>query len=625
MNSIIEFFPVWTQALGWTLLNSLWQAMIVTLLVAIALRLIPSRMSHIRYVVACAGMAFTVLFTAATFIYLSGDGGTAKRSELPYPGLAATAAVEEKTSVPAQELFSLAMSELASNMPLIILCWCAGAIFFSLRMISGWWYISKLRTESFVMTDAWSERLQVLAGQLGINRVVTLAQSARIHSPMVIGCLKPIVLVPAGMLAGLSTEQVETIFVHELAHIRRHDYIINLIQSFIEALFFFNPFVWIISGIIRREREYCCDDTVITNHGSKLAYAQALARLEESRLMRAAFALSLAENKNQLLNRIKRMMEKSSKNYSGRDRLIPAMLLVVGLICASWLTITTDGKTRDATTPATQVAADTVIKKNERSGRYSRRSVTTYDEKGQPHEEVVESYDGDEEMREALAPLMAFDFAMPPVPVEPFLPPAFPDLSGFEIPVPPGFRLDTIPAFHYRSGEEWKEFSRAFEKKFREHFSDFYKSNEKDFEKMMRELEENFSHNFEHEWVNNIHDMALADLAEEKAVKEMEISIQQMAEQALEAEARVREQMSGQMEDLKALEADMKRKEADMRAEMLIEDGYLGKNEKLETINWRSDNVLEVNGKSIKKADREKYNEVRQKYFRKSSIYRYVE
>ena len=110
-------------------------------------------------------------------------------------------------------------------------------------------------------------------------------------------------------------------------------------QSFMEAIYFFNPFVWMISGIIRQEREHCCDDAVVKFYGNPLAYVRALATLEETRFSKSGLALSFAQDKNQLLNRIKRIMEKSVTTYSGRERIIPVALLIIGLICASWLTI----------------------------------------------------------------------------------------------------------------------------------------------------------------------------------------------------------------------------------------------------------------------------------------------
>lgn len=653
MNGITELLPSWTQALGWTLLNSLWQAITLLLLVVIALRITPSRLSQVRYIIACAGMALIVVLNATTFIYLFNQSPTQITAVSINDMIAGSTSASAPVHV-AENWITILTGIVASNMPVIILCWAAGALFFALRMVSAWWYVSRLRTESFVIHDAWNDRLQKLARQLNINRAITLAQSARIHSPMVIGCLKPIVLVPMGMLAGLPAEQIETIFIHELAHIRRHDYIINLVQSFVETIFFFNPFVWIISSIIRREREYCCDDTVIAKHGSALIYARALAQLEEARLTNAAFALSLAKSKNQLLNRIKRIMEKSAKNYSGRDRLIPAVLLVVGLICASWLTITSEPEQHNRETAGQ--AADTVIKNNKKSASYSRRSITTYDEKGQPHEQVVESYDGDEDMREALMPLTSFELAIPPTPVEPFASPMFDfvspmfGMSGFEPPVPPifNFQADTIPVgFHYRQDKDWKEFSEAFEKKFSEHFSDFYKSNEKDFEKMMKELEENFKADFGDNWKEH-HERMLADMGhEEEAMKQMERSIHQIEEQARKAEELARKQSDvwvdrqhdhaermeheaqRHAERAEAMEHDMKRMEADMHAfedelaEALRKDGYLGKDERLETINW-SDEGLNVNGKSIKKSDLKKYSELRKKYL-KGHTYWYVE
>ena len=161
--------------------------------------------------------------------------------------------------------------------------------------------------------------------------------------------------------------------------------------------------MWIISGIIRREREHCCDDAVIKVHGNALAYAQALATLEEARLSRTGLALSFADNKKQLLNRIKRIMEKSVQSYSGRERIIPAILLITGLICASWLTIQKKESERDQVKQSDvvkeiPVSADTTIK-IEMSGRYYKKTVTTVDKDGKPHEEVTEGYDGDEEVR----------------------------------------------------------------------------------------------------------------------------------------------------------------------------------------------------------------------------------
>jgi beta-lactamase regulating signal transducer with metallopeptidase domain len=185
-----------------------------------------------------------------------------------------------------------------------------------MRLFGGWLKVQRLRASAIPVEEQWNERLRILARKLKVNQLVLLAESAMTEAPVVIGYFKPMILIPLGMLGGLSTEQLESIITHELIHIRRRDYLVNLLQSVLEILFFFNPFVWVISGIIRREREHCCDDAVIALHGNPLAYAHALTALEEAKLSRAGIALSLAEDKNQLLNRIKRIMEKSVRTYS---------------------------------------------------------------------------------------------------------------------------------------------------------------------------------------------------------------------------------------------------------------------------------------------------------------------
>jgi bla regulator protein BlaR1 len=682
MNVSAEFFP-WTQAIGWTLIHSLWQGLIVCALISLLIKWIPTRYSSMRYSIACAGLGCILLLSLSTLLYLNAEASkpsVGNHNAIAYYSVQESPKMKD-TSLSLMSITDEVKAAIQPNMDFILLLWCAGTLIFTLRMASGWWYISRLQTEALPLQDEWSELLQKLAGQLNIKRVVTLAQSSRIHAPLVIGFLKPIVLIPSGMVAGLSTEQIETIFVHELAHIRRHDYIINLLQTFIEALFFFNPFVWILSGIIRREREYCCDDAVLMK-GSPLAYARALARLEEERLSKAMFALSLAENKNQLLNRIKRIMEKSAKNYSGKDRLVPALLLIVGLICASWLTIGTD---RPATIhvkePATSVLApDTVIKKLDKAKR-SKTTIITYDETGTPHENVIEEYegDGDFDMDD-----MNFSFDMPGVPSFPAFPamPEFPSIQAFSgmpamepvpgvspvpdiafsmppFPVMPGvpgveplefsygsFGFDTIPGgFHFRSGEDWEEFSKAFEEKFKEQFGDFYKTHEKDFEKMMKELEKNFEAGFnadeirfqDQEWARASQEMARVNekiaqsqhSAHADQARHAEELRKEAVEHQQELNQQIKESMEKRSEELRALAEDMKAREQEMRIteskmkvfqedlkELLVKDGYMDKEEKIRNINWDDDGEIEINGKKIKEKDRQKYNDLHDKHFK---------
>jgi hypothetical protein len=145
---------------------------------------------------------------------------------------------------------------------------------------------------------------------------------------MMIGAIKPVILLPIATMNHLSTEQVEAILLHELAHIRRHDYLLNIFQTIAEALLFFNPFVWLISRVIRREREHCCDDMVISCNASPLSYAQALAILENDRINTNQLALAATGNKNQLLNRIKRIMEMKKSNINSAQLTIIIVAII---------------------------------------------------------------------------------------------------------------------------------------------------------------------------------------------------------------------------------------------------------------------------------------------------------
>jgi bla regulator protein BlaR1 len=614
----------WIEALGWTLLHSVWQSLLCLLLVLVLLRCLPSSLSAIRYGIATANLFLIFIASIATFILLSNSAPSISNESvtvLQHPG-------PYSTSVGERNFFAFALNSLASffqtNLQLIVLAWGMGASLFSLRVLGGWWSLNKIKGSAVPANEAWSQMVQSLAVELGINRVIALGESALIQVPVVIGYIKPVILLPLGMLSGLSTAQLESIFIHELIHIRRGDYIVNLIQIFLEALFFFNPFIWIISGIIRREREHCCDDAVIKVHGNALAYAQALATLEEARLSRSGLALSFADNKKQLLNRIKRIMERSVQSYSGRERIIPAILLITGLICASWLTIqrkeSETHQVRQADViKAVPVSADTSIKiKIEMSGGHYKKTVTKFDKDGKPHEEVTEGYDGDEELQPLLAQ-MDFELAIPPVPVIPEI-----DVSCSEvwrnmrrdmimamqaIPASPeliinNFHLDTIPiptppGFDWHQNGNWDEFSREFEK-----FGDFFEMHGEEFEAMTKQLETNFNERSMEEFAAQMEQHEEVWAQHEEAMKNLEENMQQW-------EVANNEQLRQLDQQLRVMEERSWNVEKALR-EQLVKDGYLGSDEKIKSIEINND-MIKINDKEIKESDQKKYRDLLKK------------
>jgi bla regulator protein BlaR1 len=554
------------------------------------------------------------------------------------------------------------ISFLQTNMPFVVAAWFLGALIFLLRTTGGWFYVSTLKKESVTINNQWSQLLNTLGYKIGVKRWVELASTTKLSAPVVLGYFKPIVLVPVGLFTGLTPAQVETVFLHELMHIKRNDYLVNLIQLILESIFFFNPFVWMISSMIRIEREHCCDDAVVAHHANPLDYAHALTKLEEERAQHPALALSFAGNKYYLLERIKRIMEKSAKNYSVRDRIVPVALLLVGLVCASWMIQPGEENetgTTDAIIQPCPLVCPLDTSKKEKSARYSIKTITTIDEDGKPQKQFIEEFEGDEDLhraladeglRHALAPGnidLIMDFKVSGIPITDF---NFPPMSFPDAPVPPmsfnyNLGLDSVPEFN----SQW---SIEFEKAFKEKFSDFYESHEKEINTMMKELNEKFqgefNFNFNHEnfsrelesqlrevdaQVRMSHDKILELQNNEeiqKHIMETMQRAQEFEEQATAHHKQRQEYEKDKMhyveEHLKIMEEKMKEDEnrlsnfeSALRDE-LIKDGYLKKGESIKTINWHStdgEDSLNVNGKEIKKSDTKKYLKIQNEYMQK--------
>jgi TonB family protein len=193
------------------------------------------------------------------------------------------------------------------NMPWLMLVWCAGVLVFSCRLAVGMavahgWKLQGIQSAPARLQSVFDN----LRTRLGVRRAARLVESARVHVPTVIGWLKPVVLLPAGCLVGMSEQQVEALLAHELAHICRNDYLVSVVQSVVEAVLFYHPAVWWVSRQVRREREYCCDEMAVGVCGDRLAYARALSLLEEQRALLPEVVLGA--NGGVLTMRIKRLL-----------------------------------------------------------------------------------------------------------------------------------------------------------------------------------------------------------------------------------------------------------------------------------------------------------------------------
>ena len=169
---------------------------------------------------------------------------------------------------------------------------------------------------------------------LGIKKKIQVWISSNVDVPSITGFIKPVILLPAAIINHLSVKQVEAILLHELAHIRRDDYIANLAQSIIEIVLFFNPFVFLLSNVVRKERENCCDDWVMNYRYDQQDYARALLVLEEQRQFNLGFALAATNDKKNLLNRVKRLFRSAPQTGFTRWQQIKLTCLCLSILIA---------------------------------------------------------------------------------------------------------------------------------------------------------------------------------------------------------------------------------------------------------------------------------------------------
>ncbi len=352
------------ENLGWTLLHSLWQIALVTLVLLAAGRILRSSSANARYAAAVAALAFAVLLPLLTFIQLSrnsnlisvkaADSGAVSSEKIRKSATRGEAfpaderlkseseAAAQKTSfISIENLQSAFQENFARVLPFAVCFWLVGVAFFGARFAGGVWQLHVYKQRKIAAPDAaWQKRFAALCEKLKITQSVRLLQSSLLETPVVVGWLKPVILVPASVFLQISARELETIIAHELVHIRRGDAFVNFAQNAAETVFFYHPCVWWISREIRMEREFAADAAVLEIfENSRLVYANALANLEEIRT-RANQTLPryvTAANGGNLMHRIAKILQKntgikrSASAWSAgfAFALIPAVLLAV--------------------------------------------------------------------------------------------------------------------------------------------------------------------------------------------------------------------------------------------------------------------------------------------------------
>lgn len=330
-------------ALGWTILNSLWQGLFVLLILAITMLIINPKYSKIRSMIAFACLLFVFAASIRTFTDLysqqtstnqnttqifTEDSNFALLYEIPVNDN-----INANTSISTWDGIMSSISSYGSkNLNLIVGIWFFGMLILTFKMLGGYFYMQRMKTQDLVsVKPKWHKMLSNISKKLEISKTIKLFESTIVKFPTVIGYFKPVVLMPLGSLSGMPSEQIEMILAHELAHIKRSDYLLNLVQSFLEILYFFNPSIWIISKIIRNEREFACDDLALEFNNDSKILANALLQLHQNKIIKPVVALSALGTQNSLLGRIKRMVHKNNNQPSYQKKIMFSGILIIAI------------------------------------------------------------------------------------------------------------------------------------------------------------------------------------------------------------------------------------------------------------------------------------------------------
>jgi len=322
---------------GLTLLHFVWQGTIIGVATNALLQILRRRSPQVRYAAACAALVLMLAAPTATVLRLAGTTATAPQTP---SGVATVRSSEDAPPFRGTDSHRDAAAEpIATPAPMptswltiIVASWLAGVFVLAARVAASWLSVQRLHRTALVSAPSrFIAHAASLSVRLGLHRVVRVVDSIDVDTPTVIGCLKPVVLLPLAAMATLTPAQVEAILAHELAHIRRHDGLVNLLQIAAETVLFYHPAVWWLSSRIRTEREHCCDEIATSMCGDAMTYAEALVELERWRTDTAALALTATGGP--LLSRVRRILGLPSDEVSRSSAAVTLVGIVAIILC----------------------------------------------------------------------------------------------------------------------------------------------------------------------------------------------------------------------------------------------------------------------------------------------------
>ena len=360
------------SVIGWTLVHSLWQGALVALATVVLLAVIPRASARTRYAVLCGALFAHLGAPVATAVILAprafADAGMASRLT---PGLslrpttsaadaradAATPVADVASTTESGALASVAnavtRARLERFLPVLVLAWSVGVLVGAVRRVGGWLVLRRLVGRAAPAASDVVSRVTALARKMGIHRKVVVLVSRDVDGPFTSGWLRPVIVMPLAMLSGLDPVHIDAIVAHELAHIRRWDYFVAIIQSVALTVLFHHPVTWWLDRRLRVEREYCCDDIAVAASQDRVGYVRALAELESLRM--GLPSLALAATDGSLQDRVIRLL--SARRASAPAGWAPAAMVLAVLFAAAVVNVA-DVSPAVASTAGTRTSAD---------------------------------------------------------------------------------------------------------------------------------------------------------------------------------------------------------------------------------------------------------------------------
>jgi beta-lactamase regulating signal transducer with metallopeptidase domain len=391
-TAIMEINNELIRSLGMALVHSLWEGLVILVLILFALSLAGRSNARFRYLVLVSGhlLLLTAFISTWYFLYHHNLASAIKPLTRVYSqvnGLVSTSSISLRTAD-----YTATLKEFLEPLyPALAVGWTMGFTLMVIRMAGGFYLSYNIIKKDIYLPDPSLLALfEKAKARLMMTARLNLRMSTRQISPMVIGIIKPCVIVPAAILSGLNTEQVEAILVHELAHIRRYDHLVMIIQAIITQILFFHPVAWYLSAEINRERENCCDDLVIKTFPNPINYIKALTMIQELNVDGQVPANALLGRSKRLLGRVKRLL-KTEKRHAPVFRMAGIFLLLFTLSIVA-ITIATAGNPGTKKSLSTffkvkpekiQIAADTTKTKKHEKAAIKKESVNTEDSKKQ--------------------------------------------------------------------------------------------------------------------------------------------------------------------------------------------------------------------------------------------------